>query len=151
MRETIRWITEGHILAHIIIPRSRIETMVTPSHLQLTNGWHPPHVELARALEMGVGWLIGVTFCTFTDPDSPYSRATIRWGITVFICSLEPLFVLFPLLCVCFDVLIFRFPWESASLCNVSDGSFVVYDQEWWPRKLIFGCCIHVILYISQF
>ena len=58
-----------------------METMVTPYHLQLTNGWYLPHVECARPLE--VGWLIGVTFIYFHHPDSPHSRATSRWGITV--------------------------------------------------------------------
>ena len=52
----------NHRRAHKIVSRSCVETMVTPYHLQLTNGWYPPHVEFVRALEIGVGWLISVTF-----------------------------------------------------------------------------------------
>ena len=58
----MRWITEGYILAHIIVPRPCTETMVTPHHLPLTHIWYQPSVESGRALEIGVGWIIGVTF-----------------------------------------------------------------------------------------
>ena len=57
LRETIRWITEGYILAKIIIPRSHIETMAKPCHVHFTNRWHLPCMESVRALEIGVGWL----------------------------------------------------------------------------------------------
>ena len=61
-RVTIRWITEGYVLTHTIVPRSCMKTMVIPYHLQLTDGWYPLWVESARALKIGVGCLIGVTF-----------------------------------------------------------------------------------------
>ena len=64
----MRWITEGYILAHIIVPRPCTETMVTPHHLPLTHIWYQPSVESGRALEIGVGWIIGVTFLLSLNP-----------------------------------------------------------------------------------
>ena len=49
-----------------------METIVTPYHLQLTNGLYPSCIESGRALEIGVTYRCNIF--TFTDPDSPYAQ-----------------------------------------------------------------------------
>ena len=67
--------------------------------------------------------------------------------IDIFICLLEPLVVLFPLLCVCFDVLIFRF-CESRLLFVMSQMVALWYmtrndDQgNWFLDAAFMSYCI---------
>ena len=80
-RATIMWITEVYILAHLIVPRTCMETMVTQYHLQFTDRWYPPRI--CKSVR-NRGWVTyRCNIFTFTNPDSPCSRATItcRWRI----------------------------------------------------------------------